>query len=322
MTSAEGVYRVKTSQTPCLARFANGAAGGVRLHYKHVRGLHAARHFRCAVWNRGLPRLGTGWHSCTQMRTALAILLVTACVVAGARAAVAREAGEPIRLTWSEGDVAGMGTIWAPNGVEPIGFVEYHQSRHGDRLSSIRVARFRDGSSDEDSADARVGEALESLSGRSIIRDRDGTSIVDLQIDVEKGRIVSTWGRGADQRTLTRDVELPRGTYWGPLIFILLKNFDANAENGRLSFRTVAPTPKPIVLDMEVSRGEPTVVERMGIRLQTETYRLNPSIHWAVDPVVRMFAPSATFFMLPGDPPALARFAGPRNYARQEIVIQ
>src|SRR5262249_44694851 len=265
---------------------------------------------------------GTGRHSCTHMRTALAILIVIACVVAGARAAVAREAGEPIRLTWSEGDVAGMSTIWAPNGIEPIGFVEYHQTRHGDRLSSIRVARFRDGSSDEDSADARIGEALESLSGRSIIRDRDGTAIVDLQIDVEKGRIVSTWGRGADQRTLTRDVELPRGTYWGPLIFILLKNFDANAENGRLSFRTVAPTPKPFVLDMEVSRGEPTVVERMGIQVQTETYRLNPSIHWVVDPVVRMFAPSATFFMLPGDPPALARFAGPRNYARQEIVIQ
>ena len=256
------------------------------------------------------------------MRTALGILVLATGLVVGARLAVARDAGEPIRLTWSEGDVAGMSTIWAPNGVEPIGFVEYHQTRHGDRLSSVRVARFRDGSSDEDSADARVGEALESLSGRSIIRDRDGTTIVDLQIDVEKGRIVATWGQGGDERTLTRDVDLPRGTYWGPLIFILLKNFDANAENGRLAFRTVAPTPKPIVLDMELSRGEASVVERMGIPLQTETYRLNPSIHWAVDPVIRMFAPSATFFMLPGDPPALARFAGPRNYGRQEIVIQ
>jgi hypothetical protein len=310
-----------TSQTPCLARSAHGTAGGVRLHYKQLRGLHAARHFRCAAWNRGLPRAGTGWQSCTHMRTALAILVLTAGIV-GARLALAREPGEPIRLTWSEGDVAGMSTIWAPNGVEPIGFVEYHQTRHGDRLSSIRVARFRDGSSDEDSADARVGETLESLSGRSIIRDRDGTTIVDLEIDVEKGRIVATWGRGTDERTLTRDVELPPGTYWGPLIFILLKNFDANAENGRLAFRTIAPTPKPFVLDMALSRGEPAVVERMGIRLQTETYRLNPSIHWTVDPVVRMFAPSATFFMLPGDPPALARFTGPRNYARQEIVIQ
>jgi len=26
--------------------------------------------------------------------------------------------------------------------------------------------------------------------------------------------------------------------------------------------------------------------------------------------------------MLPGEPPALARFTGPRNYAREAIVIQ
>jgi hypothetical protein len=37
---------------------------------------------------------------------------------------------------------------------------------------------------------------------------------------------------------------------------------------------------------------------------------------------VRLIAPRATFWMLPGDPPALARFAGPRNYGRQPIVIE
>jgi hypothetical protein len=256
------------------------------------------------------------------MRVVLEIVAGIAGLLALIGPANARDAGEPIRLAWSEGDVAGMSTIWAPNATEPIGLVEYHQTRRGDRLSSVRIARFRDGSSDEDSAEARVGDALEALSGRSIIRDPDGTTVVDLQIDVEKGRIVSTWGRGADQRTTTEDVHLPRGTYWGPLIFILLKNFQANAENGRLTFRTIAPTPKPIVLDMEVSRSEPTVVERTGIRLQADTYRLSPTIHWMVDPVIRMVAPAATFLILPGEPPALARFAGPRNYARQEIVIQ
>jgi len=120
MTSAEGVYRVKTSQTLCLARFANGAAGGVRLHYKHVRGLHAARHFRCAVWNRGLPRLGTGWHSCTHMRTALAILIVTACVVAGVRAAVAAPRAEATRwFTWPIAPAAVDDLVAAEQIVEP-----------------------------------------------------------------------------------------------------------------------------------------------------------------------------------------------------------
>jgi hypothetical protein len=234
----------------------------------------------------------------------------------------ARSSGDPIRLVWSEGDVAGMSTIWAPEGTEPIGFVEYHQTRHGDRLSSLRTARFRDGSSDEDSAEADVGETLEAVSGRSIVRDVDGEPIVDLRIDVAAGRIEGSWGRGTDRRQVDDRVALPKGTYWGPLIFIVLKNFDANADDGRLVFRTVAPTPKPMVLDMQLTRGDEGVLERTGLRLTARRFELSPTIHWAVDPLVRLIAPRATFWMLPGEPPALARFTGPRNYARQGIVIQ
>lgn len=236
--------------------------------------------------------------------------------------APARSSGEAVRLVWSEGDVAGMSTIWAPDGTEPVGFVEYHQTRRGDRLSSLRIARFRDGSSDEDSAEADVGDTLQAVSGRSIIRDVDGEPIVDVRIDVEAGRIEGTFGRGEGRRTVDERVALPRGTYWGPLIFIVLKNFDANAEGGRLVFRTVAPTPKPMVLDMQISRGEDGVLERTGLRLDARRFELRPTIHWAVDPLIRLIAPGATFWILPGEPPALARFTGPRNYTRQGIMIQ
>jgi hypothetical protein len=236
--------------------------------------------------------------------------------------AFARAPGDPIRLVWSEGDVAGMTTIHGPGGEEPIGFIEYHQTRTNDHLSSVRVARFRDGSSDEDSAEARVTDTLEAISGRSIVRDTDGTPLVDMRIDVAAGRIQATWGRDRDRHTMDEAVDLPLGTYWGPLVFIVLKNFDANAEEGRLVFRTVAPTPRPMVLDMELSRGEDTTLQRTGLRVAAKTFRLQPTIHWLIDPIVRLFAPRATFWMLPGDPPALARFIGPRNYGRQEIVIE
>jgi hypothetical protein len=233
-----------------------------------------------------------------------------------------RSSGDPIRLAWSEGDVAGMSTVWARDGSEAIGFVEYHQTRRGDRLSSLRIARFRDGSSDEDSAEAAVGETLQALSGRSIIRDVDGEPIVDLRIDVEAGRIEGTWGRGTDRRDVEEHVALPKGTYWGPLIFIVLKNFDANAEDGQLVFRTVAPTPKPMVIDMALIRGDEDVLERTGLRVQARRFELSPTVHWTVDPLVRLIAPRATFWILPGEPPALARFTGPRNYGRQGIMIQ
>jgi len=102
----------------------------------------------------------------------------------------------------------------------------------------------------------------------------------------------------------------------------VLKNFDANAEDGRLVFRTVAPTPRPRALDLELARGPSTVLERTGARLATRRFELGPTIHWTVDPLLRLVLPHATFWMLPGEPPALARFTGPRNYAREAIVIQ
>src|SRR2546428_87351 len=94
------------------------------------------------------------------------------------------------------------------------------------------------------------------------------------------GRIAASWGRGARRRALEERVALPKGTYWGPLIFIVLKNFDANAEDGRLVFRTVAPTPRPRVFDMELAGGPPAALQRVGTRLATRRFQLGPTLHW------------------------------------------
>jgi hypothetical protein len=242
--------------------------------------------------------------------------------LAACRPAGAREAGDPIRLTWTEGDVAGLSTIYGLEGHTPIGFVDYHQTVRGDVLSSVRVARFEDGSSDEDWAEARIGERLTALGGRSIVRDRDGELLADVHIDVVGGRIIARWGRGADRRESDQRVALPPGTYWGPLIFIVLKNFDANADDGRLAFRTVAPTPRPYVLDMEVRRSDRVSLARAGTQLATVRFDLRPHLHWAIDPLIRLAVAPASFFVVPGEPPGLARFTGPRNYQRQSITIQ
>ena len=55
-----------------------------------------------------------------------------------------------------EGDVAGTTSILSADGVSTIGFIDYHQSRHGDLLKAVRIARFVDGSSDEDQATANA----------------------------------------------------------------------------------------------------------------------------------------------------------------------
>jgi len=256
------------------------------------------------------------------MRRPVATVTLAAALLALRGGAAARSPGDPIRLVFDEGDIAGTSTVYGPDGHEPIGFIEYRQKRRGNVLSSVRIAHFRDGSSDEDRAEARVEGTLEALTGRSIVRDTDGVAVADVTIDVAGGRISASWGRDADRQRKEEPVALPKGTYWGPLIYLVLKNFEANAEDGRLVFATVVPTPQPRVLDLELSRGDAAVLERTGTRLATQRFELGPTVHWAVDPILRRVLPRTTFWVLPGEPPALARFAGPRNYARQEIVIQ
>src|SRR3989442_6345229 len=145
---------------------------------------------------RGLPgRLVIGTVPLTLMRHPPATLTLAAALLLLPAAAGARSPGDPVRLVWAEGDVAGTSTIYGPDVGEPIGFIEYRQTRHGDRLSSVRIAHFRDGSSDEDSAEARVEGSLEALAGRTIIREADRVPAVDVTIDVAGGRPFSCAGR-------------------------------------------------------------------------------------------------------------------------------
>ena len=248
--------------------------------------------------------------------------LFAVAAIAVAPVALARQAGDPIALKWVEGDVAGMTHVLSADGTQTIGVVEYHQHRTGDVLDAVRVTRFVDGSSDEDQVQARVGETMIALGGRSILRDQHGETVVDLTIDVAGGRITGFSGVGPDRETYDEKVELPPGTYWGPLIFIVVRNFDQNAVDNRLVFRTVAPTPRPRVIDMELIRDGTAEVSPPGVTLDVVKLKLRPTLNWLIDPIIQRIAPKTEFFIQPGAPPALARFEGPRSYGGQEIVLE
>jgi hypothetical protein len=199
--------------------------------------------------------------------------------------------------------------------------VIYRQHRRGDVLECTRVSRFQDGSSDEDTAVARVGRTLVALRGRSIIRDTRGRPTVDLTIDVAGGKITGFYDDGT-RHEVDDQVSMEPDTYWGPLIFLVAKNFDANAHDDRVVFQTVAPTPKPRVLTMELVRTGRTRIRRMGEDVAVERFTLRPTFGWLVDPIIHRLVPTTEFLVEPGAPPSLARYAGPRNYAGQEIVLQ
>jgi hypothetical protein len=187
---------------------------------------------------------------------------------------------------------------------------------------SYASPEFIDGSSDEDQVEARVGETLQTLRGRSIIRNAEGVATADITIDVAGGCITGFSGLGDKRRTYDQRVELPPGTYWGPLIFIVIKNFEQNATDRRLAFRTVVATPKPRVFDMEIVRQEKSSIARPGGMIDVVRFALCPTVNWLIDPIIRMVAPETDFFVQLGAPPGLAQFEGPRNYAGLKIRIE
>jgi hypothetical protein len=249
-------------------------------------------------------------------------LVAVAAVLVLSSIALARDAGDPIRMAYAEGDLAGYTGIFAPDTRQPLGIVEYVQRRKGDVLEARRVAYFADGSSDEDSAEAKVGKTLRALRGRSIIRDTGGRTTVDMHIDVAKGVVTGFYGLDKERQDFDEHGDIPQGTYFGPLINLVLKNFDANAESGRLVFHTIVPTPGPRQLDMEVIRQDRITLRRPGHDVPAVGFTMRPTVNAILNPIVHMIAPETHFFLTPTQPPALARFEGPRNYAGQAIRIE
>lgn len=234
----------------------------------------------------------------------------------------ARGDGEPIHLAWGESDVSGYSVIYGPDGKKRIGTIVFHQTRTGNVITAKRVARFADGSSDEDLAVARVGKTLETLRGRTTIRDKRGRATLDLTIDVEGDRVKGFYTEDGKRTEVDEAMELPPGTYFGPLIFVVLKSFAKNVADGKVVFRTVVPTPKPRALDMELLVDGQQTFSRPGVRIATTRYALRPTVFWLIDPIIQKLAPDTHFYLDDGEPPAMVRFAGPRNYAGQSIVIE
>jgi len=243
----------------------------------------------------------------------LAALLPAVCMA---------DPGEPIATKWTEGDFAGATTIWTADGKGVQGFSAYRQHREGDRLIIKQSAHYRDGSFDEDEAVVRVGKRLETVSGRSIIHDAKKKPILDLRIDVAKRRVTGFYIEDGERVEVDEELDIGPGTYWGLLFNLLVKNFDANAKDGKLVFQAVLATPKPRLLDMELMHAGSVTISRTGGSMKTDKFTLLPTVNFLIDPIIKRMAPTTLFFVQPGSPPAMMRFDGPRNYAGQRIWLE
>lgn len=232
------------------------------------------------------------------------------------------ESPQPLKLSYIEGDFGGPSTIWSEDGRRVVGFIDYRQHRRGNRLRIERVARFRDGSSDEDTVEVEVGDRLLAIAGHSTIRDTRGKLIFELRIDIEKKRLRGFYTDDDGRHEVDEEADIGPATYWGPLYALVAKNFAANAVDGKVVVQSVLATPKPRVIDMELKREDAVTLRRTGGSTKTERMTLLPTVNVLIDPILQRFVPVTEFFMAPGEPPTLARFQGPRNYAGQAIRIE
>jgi hypothetical protein len=97
---------------------------------------------------------------------------------------------------------------------------------------------------------------------------------------------------------------------------------DANAADDAVVFQTVAPTPKPRVIDMKLESSGPATLTRLGSKVAATRLTLLPTINFLIDPILQRMVPKTEFFVDDGKPPLLIRFAGPRNYAGQSIRLE
>ena len=63
----------------------------------------------------------------------------------------------------------------------------------------------------------------------------------------------------------------------------------------------------------------PSTIQRPGHPLPVVQYIMRVTVNPVLNPIVHMIAPDTNFFQTKDSPPAMVRFAGPRNYAGQEI---
>jgi hypothetical protein len=91
----------------------------------------------------------------------------------------------------------------------------------------------------------KLGMALRIVRGRSIIRDTQRAHHRGHAHRRRRRARHGFYGLDKEHRDVDERGEVPPGTYFGPLINLVVKNFDANAEGGRLVFHTIVPTQVP-----------------------------------------------------------------------------
>ena len=219
-------------------------------------------------------------------------------------------AAAPVRVRAPEGSAHGF-LILRGTKAEVLAQGDWWQIPAGERLEVHLRFQFTDGSLSHETfvlAQRRVWTLLSYRStqhGPSFPRDLDG------HIDAESGRYTVTTKEKGTTKTDEGQLELPDDIYAFGMLAILLRNLEPGAA---MAAHVLAFTPKPRILDLEVTPDGEDAVTIQGLPRKTSRYlaraRLGGVLGAAASVVGKQ--PPALHYWIAGDPlPTFVRFDGP-----------
>jgi hypothetical protein len=161
---------------------------------------------------------------------------------------------EQVPVRHIEGTVHGFLVLCSEDGKE-LATGDLIQVVKGDRLIADLIFHFKDGSIDDETTVYSQSGNFRLLSDHHVQKGPSFPHPMDVSIDASTGQVTVLSSDGGKDKTETDHVDLPPDLANG-LIFTLLKNIPADAQETKVSYLAATPKPRLVKLSIKPQRKE------------------------------------------------------------------
>jgi hypothetical protein len=216
-------------------------------------------------------------------------------------------AADPVAVRHVEGLVHGFLALRTTDG-ETLASGDLIQRAQGNRVSSRLVFRFKDGSTNDETAVFTQRGHFQLLSDHLVQKGPAFDRPLDMTIDVPAGEVTVRYkDEHGEQKTEAEHMDLPTDLANG-MIITLLKNVRQDALPPSLSF--VAATPKPRLVKLHVTAAGTDSFSVAGSSRQATHYVLKVDIGGVaglIAPLIGKQPPDSHVWILEGEAPAFVK---------------
>jgi hypothetical protein len=245
-------------------------------------------------------------------RGGLGCLLVGIGIVLLVAAAHPEADAGTVAVRFAEGVTHGFLTLRSPAGTL-LAEGDLLQAVRAEGVDSRLVFRFKDGSLHDETVVFTQSKVFTMVSYRLVQRGPSFPEEVEIALDREreKGRYkVKSRRAGGEAETVTGEIELPPDVYNGMFI-VMLKNLPKGAAE---TVHVIAFTPKPILIQVELTPQGPETVLAGERRVPVAHYVLKPKLGLLRGAAAALFGktpPDYHCWIVTADLPAFVAIDGP-----------